>query len=65
MNIGYLDVGLGVLGLVLGAGMYATDWHRTMGLGGVALGMLLVIAGFWLSRSGSKMAKPSMAQPQM
>jgi hypothetical protein len=65
MNNGYLVVVLGVLGAVLGAGMYATDWHRTIGLGGVALGIVLVIAGFWLSRSGSKMAKTTMSQPQM
>jgi hypothetical protein len=64
MNTGYLVVGLGVLGLVLGAGMYADDWHRTIGLGGVALGVVLVIAGFWLSRSGSKMASTSTPQPQ-
>jgi hypothetical protein len=65
MNNGYLVVGLGVLGLILGVGMYAVDWHRTIGLGGVALGVILVIAGFWLSRSGTKMAATSTSQPKM
>ena len=54
MNAGYVVAVLGVLGLVLGGAMYAIPWHRTIGLGGVALGVILLLAGIWLSRSGKK-----------
>ncbi len=58
MNLGYVGIGLGILGLVIGGAMYASDWHKTIGLGGIALGIVLLIAGAWLSRS-KPMAKPA------
>jgi hypothetical protein len=62
MNTGYLVAALGVLGLVVGAAMYAMAWHKTIGLGGVGLGLVLVIVGIWYSRSSKPAAAPSAAQ---
>jgi len=64
MNTGYLLAVLGVIGLILGAGMYAASWHRTIGLGGLAVGVLLLIAGIWMARSKPMKAGPQPAQPQ-
>jgi hypothetical protein len=64
MNTGYLLAGLGVIGLILGAGMYAADWHRTIGLGGVGLGVVLLLAGIWMARSKPMKAMPQAIQPQ-
>jgi protein-S-isoprenylcysteine O-methyltransferase Ste14 len=63
MNTGYWIVGLGVLGLIVGAAMYAASWHRTIGLGGVVLGVILILAGYWLSRGTKKTPVPPPAQP--
>jgi hypothetical protein len=63
LNTGYLVAGLGVLGLILGIGMYAASWHRTIGLGGVGVGAVLLLAGIWLARSRPK-ATPQASQPQ-
>ena len=57
MNNGYLVMGLGVLGLIVGAGMYAADWHKTIGLGGIGLGVVLILAGAWFSREAMKKAQ--------
>ncbi len=67
MNNGYLLAALGVLGVILGAGMYAAAWHKTVGLGGIGIGVVLLVAGFWLARNPMKpMAQPAQpAQPQM
>ncbi len=51
MNTGYLLAGLGVLGLILGAAMYAYSWHKTIGLGGVGLGVVLILIGIVMARS--------------
>jgi len=64
MNTGYLLAGLGVIGLILGAGMYAASWHRTIGLGGLAVGVVLLIAGIWMARSKPMKATPQPGQPQ-
>ena len=64
MNTGYLVAILGVLGVLLGAGMYASDWHKTIGLGGIGLGIVLILAGVWMARSMRPKATPQMAQPQ-
>jgi hypothetical protein len=45
MKLGILLVLLGVLGVVAGVAMYFMDWHRTIGLGGVGLGVVLLVVG--------------------
>jgi uncharacterized membrane protein YkgB len=64
MNMGYAAAALGVLGVIVGAGMYAAAWHRTIGLGGIGLGIILLVAGIWLARSPPAKAAPQAAQPQ-
>ena len=63
MNTGYAVAVLGVLGVILGAGMYAAQWHRTIGLGGIGLGILLILVGVWMARSVKPKAMPKPAQP--
>ena len=36
---------LGILGVVAGVAIYFVDWHRTIGLGGAGLGIVLVVVG--------------------
>ena len=63
MNTGYIIAVLGVLGVILGAGMYAVQWHKTVGLGGVGLGILLIVVGVWMARSVQPKAMPQAVQP--
>jgi multisubunit Na+/H+ antiporter MnhG subunit len=63
MNTGYTVAVLGVLGVILGAGMYAAQWHKTIGLGGIGLGILLILVGVWLVRSVQPKATAQAAQP--
>jgi len=63
MNTGYAVAVLGVLGVILGAGMYAAQWHRTIGLGGLGLGILLILVGVWMARSTKPKTMPQPAQP--
>jgi len=63
MNTGYIVAVIGVLGLILGAALYAAQWHKTIGLGGVGLGILLIIVGFWMARGVKPKAMPQPAQP--
>jgi len=63
MNTGYAVAVLGVLGVILGAGMYAAQWHKTIGLGGLGLGILLILVGVWMARSAKPKATPQPAQP--
>jgi len=63
MNTGYIVAALGVLGVILGATMYAAQWHKTVGLGGVGLGILLILVGVWMARSVKPKAMPQVAQP--
>jgi len=63
MNTGYIVAVLGVLGAVLGAGMYAAQWHKTVGLGGIGLGVLLILVGLWMARSVQPKATPQASQP--
>jgi len=62
MNTGYAVAVLGLLGAILGAGMYAAQWHKTVGLGGIGLGILLLIVGVWMTRSEQPKAMPLDAQ---
>ena len=61
MNLGYAVAILGLLGVVAGGGMYAVDWHRTIGLAGIVLGVILLIAGVWLLRSPPPKPAPAPA----
>ena len=65
MNLGYVGIGLGAVGIVIGGAMYASDYHRTIGLGGVVLGIILILGGIWLWRSkpAAKMATPAQSGP--
>jgi multisubunit Na+/H+ antiporter MnhG subunit len=63
MNTGYMVAVLGVLGIIIGAGMYAAQWHKTVGLGGIGLGILLILLGVWMARSVRPKAVPQAAQP--
>jgi membrane protein DedA with SNARE-associated domain len=47
---------LGILGVVAGAAMYLSDFHRTIGLGGVGLGVVLLVVGGYLSMQKQKAA---------
>jgi high-affinity Fe2+/Pb2+ permease len=62
MNTGYVVAVLGVLGIIIGAGMYAAQWHKTIGLGGVGLGILLIIVGVWMARGTQPKATPQPAK---
>jgi multisubunit Na+/H+ antiporter MnhG subunit len=63
MNTGYAVAVLGVLGIILGAAMYAIPWHRTIGLGGVGLGAILIVVGVWIARNMRPKAVPQAGQP--
>jgi len=64
MNTGYMVAVLGVLGAILGAGMYAASWHKTVGLGGVGLGIVLILVGFCMARGMRPKAASQTTQPQ-
>jgi len=66
MKIGIWITILGVLALVAGGGMYAADYHRTIGSAGAILGLVLIIVGvaWWTMKDRSaKSAAPMPAQP--
>ena len=63
MNTGYGVAILGILGLIVGIGMYAASWHKTIGLGGVGLGIILLIVGIWYSRQPMKTTAAQPAKP--
>jgi len=64
MNAGYGVAILGVLGVILGASLYAADYHKTIGLGGIGLGIILILVGVWMARGMKPKAAPQAAQPQ-
>jgi len=64
MNTGYPVAGLGILGVVIGAAMYAAKWHRLIGLGGLGLGIVLLVIGIWLAMSQKPKPAPQASQPQ-
>ncbi len=53
---------LGILGVVIGAAMYFVDWHRTIGLGGVGLGIVILVVGGVLSMQKQKATSPVSGQ---
>jgi hypothetical protein len=56
MKPGIILAILGIIGVVAGVAMYFVDWHRTIGLGGVGLGIVLLVVGGVLSMQKQKTA---------
>jgi uncharacterized membrane protein len=58
---------LGVLALIIGGAMYGGNYHRTIGTGGIILGIILIILGaaWWMmkGKSAPTTAAPQPAQP--
>ena len=63
MNTGYIVLALGVIGAAVGGVLYAVDYHRTIGLGGIALGVLLILAGILMSRQKPANAAANAGSP--
>jgi uncharacterized membrane protein len=53
---------LGVLGLVIGAVVYFVYGHKTIGLGGLGLGIVLVVVGGVMSMQKQKATSPVSGQ---
>jgi len=55
---------LGILGIIVGGAMYADNYHKTIGTGGLVLGVILIIIGVALMMMKPKgAAKPVAPQP--
>ncbi|HEY6282512.1 MAG TPA: hypothetical protein VIW22_01145 [Nitrososphaerales archaeon] len=54
MKPGIVLLVLGILGVVAGVAMYFMDFHRTIGLGGIGLGIVLLVIGGVLSMQKPK-----------
>ena len=58
---------MGVLALIVGGAMEAANYHKTIGWGGIGLGIILVIVGavWWMmkGKSAPATAAPQPAQP--
>ena len=54
---------LGVLALIIGGAMYGDNYHRTIGTGGIILGIILIVLGaaWWMMKGKSA---PTTAAPQ-
>jgi uncharacterized membrane protein len=67
MKIGIWVTILGILALVVGVGMYLTDYHRIIGSIGAILGLILLVIGVawwtWKDRTASKPMSPQPAKP--
>jgi membrane protein DedA with SNARE-associated domain len=67
MGLGMWVMILGILGIIIGGAMYAYPYHKTIGMYGAVLGVILLILGavWWMmkERSPAKPATPQPAQP--
>jgi len=67
MGYGMWILILGILALIVGGAMEAASYHKTIGLGGIGLGVILVIIGiaWWMMKDGKapKTAAPQPTQP--
>ncbi len=55
---------LGILAIIVGGGMYGYPWHRTIGEGGLVLGVILIILGAaWWMMKDNKAPKAAVPQP--
>jgi membrane protein DedA with SNARE-associated domain len=64
MGLGMWVMILGILGIIVGAAMYAADYHRTIGTYGLGLGVILVIVGAaWWMMKERKAPVPAKPQP--
>jgi hypothetical protein len=65
MKSGMLVIGLGILGVIIGGALYAADYHRTIGLGGIGLGIVLLVVGAVMSmRKEKAIPAPNPKQTQ-
>ncbi len=57
---------LGILGIVLGGAMYAYRYHRTIGTGGIILGVILLVVGiaWWMMKDKKVPTGPTSQAPQ-
>ena len=62
MDIGFGVMGLGVLGILIGAAFCFEDYRKTIGLGGMGIGVVLLVFGPWMSRSRPKAGLPHPTQ---
>jgi hypothetical protein len=62
MKTSYVLLIIGVLALLAGIGMYVSKWHRSIGLGGTALGVLLLVVGGYMA---AREKKPAAMQPKL
>jgi hypothetical protein len=62
MKTSYVLLIIGVLALLAGIGMYVSKWHRSIGLGGTALGVLLLVVGGYIA---AREKKPAAMQPKV
>jgi membrane protein DedA with SNARE-associated domain len=67
MGYGIWILILGILAVIIGGAMEAASYHKTVGWGGIGLGIILIIVGAVLmmtkDKSASKSAAPQPAQP--
>jgi len=67
MGIGMWIMILGILGIIIGGAMYGDNYHKTIGLSGIALGIILIVLGaaWWMmkERKAPMAPAPQPAQP--
>ncbi|MGP8126138.1 MAG: hypothetical protein ACLQEQ_09820 [Nitrososphaerales archaeon] len=59
---------LGILGIIIGGAMYGDNYHKTIGTGGIVLGVILIILGaaWWMMtnrKAPMAAVPPQPAQP--